>query len=168
MASYDDGKEYVVAWIKEHFPKGSTCLDVGACDGKWSRLIGDWLVMDAVEVWRPYIEENDLKSQYRFVYECDIRQLNYEYYDLIIFGDVLEHLSSDDAKQELDYAVTRCKDLVIGVPFLYHQDMINGNPYEKHIQDDLTPELFNKRFPGFKAICFPRRDYAYYSKESPL
>ena len=36
MGSYDYGKTEIVEWVKENFPKGSTCLDVGACDGKWA------------------------------------------------------------------------------------------------------------------------------------
>ena len=85
------------------------------------------------------------------------------HYDLIIFGDVLEHMTVEDAQAVVDYARDRCDNMLIAVPFLYEQGAKNGNPYEIHLQADLTPELFNERFPGFKPI-YMSEDYAYYVK----
>ena len=45
MASYEKGKDDVCKWIKDNFPKGATCLDVGACDGVWADKLNDYLVM---------------------------------------------------------------------------------------------------------------------------
>lgn len=161
MASYKAGKAEAVAWIKEHFKKGSTCLDVGCCDGKWSKLLNDYLIMDGVEVWQPYIVRYDLKNKYHRLFESDIRNLEYGFYDLIIFGDIIEHLPVDDARRVLEYAKTHCKNMIVAVPFLHHQDAKNFNPYEIHIQDDLTPEIFDERFSGFVAI-YQNEKYAYY------
>ena len=163
MASYNEGKEEAIKWICANFSKGSTCLDVGACDGKWSDLLGDYLIMDAVEAWRPYIEKNNLIDKYRAVFECEIQNFKYKRYDLIIFGDILEHMSADHARRVIEYAWPRCKNMVIAVPYQYRQGPKNGNPYEVHIQDDLTPELFNERFPGFVTI-YQSEQYAYYVK----
>ena len=169
MSSYDDGKDEVVAWIRQHFGSGSTCLDVGACDGKWHSLLGDYLTMDAVEIWEPNVTYHQLQNKYRRVYCMDIDGLRYDWYDVIIFGDVIEHMYTDKAQRVLDYARERCGDMIIGVPFCYRQDAIYGNPYEKHIQDDLTPELFGERYPGYEIITRPRHDYAYYHKtDAPL
>ena len=52
--------------------------------------------------------------------------------------------------------------MIIGVPFLYPQDELYGNPWERHIQADLTEELFNERYPGFKMLVRPMGNYAYY------
>ena len=60
MASYVHGKDDVCKWIKDNFPKGATCLDVGACDGVWADKLGDYLVMDGIEIFEPYIEKYDL------------------------------------------------------------------------------------------------------------
>ena len=49
MGSYDFGKSEVCAWIRAHFPRTSTILDVGAGDGKWRRLLREYETMDAVE-----------------------------------------------------------------------------------------------------------------------
>ena len=54
--------------------------------------------------------------------------------------------------------------MIVSVPFLYEQDMIDGNPYQIHKQADLTPELFDKRYPGFDILCRAREDYCYYHK----
>ena len=162
MASYDYGKTEIVTFVRNNFRQGSTCLDVGACDGKWANLLNDYLVMDAVEIWKPNIIEWGLSARYRNVFNMDIADLKYNWYDLIIFGDVIEHMTVEDAQRVIDYARGRCTDMIVGVPFMYPQNAIYGNPYERHIQDDLTEELFNERYPGFSLLVKPRGDYAYY------
>lgn len=164
MGSYNEGKQEAVKWIFEHFSKGSACLDVGACNGKWFDLLGDYMVMDAVEVWPPYIHKYRLQDKYRKVFSSAVQFYQYNHYDLIIFGDVLEHMSVDDARRVIEYAMPRCTDMLIAVPFLYKQGAKNNNPWERHIQDDLTHEIFMKRFPGFRPI-FLSDKYAYYVKE---
>ncbi len=164
MASYAYGKTEIVRWVKDHFPKGATCLDVGACDGKWSGLLGDYLEMDACEAFQPNIQKHELSKKYKRVYWGDICNLEYEHYDLIIFGDVIEHLTIGKAQKVLSYAKARCIDLIIAVPYEYPQDAIYGNPYERHIQDDLTPELFDKRYPGYE-VLWANDDYAYYHRK---
>ena len=166
MASYDLGKVEVSDWVKNHFWKGATCLDVGACDGKWYNLLGGYLAMDAVEIFAPNIEWHQLRQKYRMVFNADIYDLTYDYYDLIIFGDVLEHMSIDKAQAVLKYAKHHCIDLIIGVPWLYPQDELYGNPYEKHLQADLTEELFNERYPGHEKL-FSFKNYAYFHLPTP-
>ena len=166
MASYDIGKAEVVEYIKAHFPAGSTCLDVGACDGKWYDLLGDYLVMDAVEIFKPNIVHHGLTDKYRRVFGVDIDSLAYVSYDLIIFGDVIEHMTVDKAQRVLGYARNRCKDMIIGVPWLYPQGELYGNPYEIHLQADLTEELFNERYPGYeKLLGF--KNYFYFHLPTP-
>lgn len=161
MGSYSEGKTEAVKWICANFSCGSTCLDVGACDGKWSDLLRDYLVMDGVEVWQPYIEKYKLARKYRKLFETDIRSFTYRHYDLIIFGDIIEHLPVEDAQKVIDYAKYRCRNMIVAVPYQYRQGEKNGNPYEVHIQDDLTQELFKERYPGFVPI-YKTDTYAYY------
>ena len=164
MGSYNEGKLEVVEWVKQRFPKGSTCLDVGACDGKWFNLLGDHFKMDCVEIFKPNVYEHDLMNKYEKVFVNDVANFRYAWYDLIIFGDVLEHMPVENAQAVLKYAEPRCNDLIIGIPFLYTQGAIYGNPWEEHIQNDLTPELFNERYPGYELIIRPIWEYAYYHK----
>lgn len=161
MSSYDYGKPEVCAWIRQHFPPETTILDVGACDGKWRRLLPEYPNMDAVEAFEPNLTH---LQGYRSVFHSDICDFIYDWYDLIIFGDIVEHLSVEAAKNELEYARDRCRDTIVAVPFRYEQGAIYGNPYEVHIQDDLTPENFAERYPGFEVLLRARDNYCYYHK----
>lgn len=166
MSSWSFGKNEVIAWIKQNFPQGSTCLDVGPCDGRWWYFLHDYLTMDAVEIYKPYIDVYELKNKYREVINADVADLLYPNgYDLIIFGDVIEHMPVDKAQKVLDYASKHCNKIIVAVPFLYKQGPMRGNKYEEHIQDDLTPELFNERYPGFTMIYNAFGRYAYYVKD---
>lgn len=161
MGSYNAGKDFVCGWVRERFPIDATILDVGACDGKWKELLPEYKNMDAVEAFAPNMQN---LIWYRKAYHADIREFAYEWYDLIIFGDIVEHLTPSEAKAMLDYAKPRCKDMIIAVPFLYEQGAIYGNPYEIHVQDDLTAELFDERYPGYAVLCDAAHDYRYYHK----
>ena len=164
MASYEAGKREVCEWIRNNFRSGSTCLDVGACDGNWNSRLGDWLHMDAVEIFAPYIINNRLEEKYDAVYNCDISKYTYWWYDLIIFGDVIEHMPVEKAQRVLAYADKRCTDMIIAVPYLYQQGPLNGNEYESHLQPDLTEEIFRKRYPGYEVLYRPNDGYCYYHK----
>ena len=87
----------VQAFVVEHDIK--TALDVGPGYGTYHRMLGDLIpTMDAVEAWEKYIRRHRLRARYRMVHHCDIRDYTAGFdYDLIIFGDILEHLSRDDA-----------------------------------------------------------------------
>ena len=155
------GKEEICAWIRKEFSPAHfyKILDVGACDGKWRKLLPEYR-MDAVEVFRPYAEK--LRG-YCHVIIDDIKNVKYapKTYALIIFGDVIEHMSVEDAQKVLEYARERCWDMIVAVPYMYAQGEVDGNPWQAHIQDDLTPEIFNERYPGFE-ILWSNKDYAYY------
>lgn len=160
MGSYDYGKREVVEWIRQHFLPDAVILDVGACDGKWKRLLPEY-TMDAVEIFESYARK---LTGYRNVFITDIGAVEYEWYDLIIFGDVIEHMTAEDAQKVLEYARARCWDMIIAVPYLYKQGEVDGNPWQAHIQDDLTPEIFEERYPGYEPLWKNDR-YCYYHKK---
>lgn len=164
MSSYKAGKPEAIEWIKQHFKKGETCLDVGACDGKWADLLQGYLKIDGIEAYKPNIINHFLYPKYNGIFCADIREFQYEWYDLIIFGDVIEHLTVSDAQRVISYAWDRCRDMIIAVPFLHEQGAKYGNPYEVHQQPDLTPEIFDQRYKGFKPF-FITEKYAYYTKK---
>ena len=164
MSSLNTGKPEMIEWIKGHFQKGETCLDVGACDGKWSDLLSGYLTIDAIEIFAPNIHKHKLTDKYRTVYCGDIRGFKYgQEYDLIIFGDVLEHMTVEDAQAVLKYALPRCRDLIVDVPYQWVNRANYGNKYEIHLQDDLTPELVKQRYPELKPFRIYDR-YGYYTK----
>lgn len=159
MSSYDLGKQEAFTWIRQNFPEGSEILDVGACDGKWADMLNQYYTMDAVEAYQPNAER--ILGKYRTIYANDVCGLEYPEYDLIIFGDVIEHMTVEEAQQVIAYAKTRCTDMIVSVPWQYRQGMLYGNPFEIHRQDDLTMEIFNERYPGFEPIV-EFNDYCYF------
>ena len=163
MGSYYYGKEEVCSWIRQFFRRDARILDVGACDGNWRRLLPEYPNMDAVEAYGPNL---GLLQGYKTVYHADIRDFAYSAYDLIILGDIIEHLTVPDAQKVLAYAAERCADMVVAVPFLYHQGAIYGNPYEVHIQDDLTAENFAERYPELEILLDTGHSYCYYHKRA--
>lgn len=163
MASYDAGKNVVCAWIRANFPENAEVLDVGACDGKWRNLLREYKNMDAVEAWEPNFAQ--ITPLYRNAFCTDIDGFEYDKYDLIIFGDVIEHLDVPAAQRVLEYAKPRCKDMVVAVPFMYPQGALYGNPYEVHKQPDLTAELFAERYPGLEVLCDTGQNYCFYHKK---
>lgn len=162
MPSYDVGKDVVVEWIRKNFNTDSRILDVGACDGKWKKLLPEYR-MDAVEIWEPYCKN---LTEYENVYNYNIVGMIYEYYDLIIFGDVIEHMTVEEAQQVIKYAYPRCKDMIVAVPFLYPQEAVDGNPWQAHKQPELTEDLFAERYPSLDILHYAEENYCYYHKRT--
>lgn len=158
------GKSLIRDFLLSHFNPESLILDVGAGKGTYKQLLGeDYRNIDAVEVWPEAVSL--LTQTYNNVYQIDIRDFKYpKNYDLIIFGDILEHLTVADAKKVLNEAEKHSKHILIGVPYNYKQGVLYGNELERHLQDDLTFEIFKIRYPGYKFL-FGRFDfYGYYYK----
>lgn len=162
MASLDEGKNMVCAWIRENFDPDAQILDVGACDGKWKYLLHEYKNMDAVEAWEPNCIQ--CAKVYRKAYHKDIAEFEYGKYDLIIFGDVIEHMDVKTAQKVLQYAAERCKDMVVAVPYLYPQGPIYGNPWEVHKQPDLTEAIFRERYPGLEVLHDTGHNYCFWHK----
>lgn len=133
----DLGGLVVKAYVENNFPKDSTILDVGAGWGKYRKLLQNH-PMDACEIWKPYVEEEKLEELYDRVFIEDICDLKFGWYDIIIMGDVLEHIEQSRAIELIDYLKPRCKQLIAVIPYMYPQGEVDHNPYETHLQDKLT------------------------------
>lgn len=166
MSSYRMGKDQVRDYLIKTVPKDSSCLDVGACDGIWSDLLRNHLKMVAVEIFEPNIIQWKLEQKYVEVFNEDIRAFEYEHYDVIIFGDVIEHMTVEDAQSVLAYAYDRADEIIVAVPYRFKQSAMYGNEYERHIQDDLTHQIFMERYPGFEPLVL-FDNYGYYKKVRP-
>lgn len=163
--SYSYYKDDVAKYLKKNFKEDATILDVGAGCGTYYEYLHDYFKnIDAVEVFRPNIEIYDLKNKYRNVFFCDIRELEYNYYDIIIFGDILEHLEINEAQKVLNYALERCKEVIVAVPYMYEQGPIKDNIYEIHKQPDLTKKNMLERYPQLK-LLYGCDAYGYYIKK---
>lgn len=145
---------FIKKYIIDNFPSDTTILDVGAYDGRWSGALKEhFKKIDAVEAFEPYVERYSLKEKYNNVFVQDICDFKFKHYDLIIIGDVLEHLPIEKAQQLIKKIYSKCNQLLIIVPYEYPQDEYDGNKYQIHVQEDLTDEIFKERYPGFDLLA---------------
>jgi len=148
--SHPETKPWIMAKVKSLNIK--SILDVGAGAGNYA----EWLAksgyagdLDAVEVWQPYIDKYMLHSKYDNVYTVDVREWDSFKYDLVILGDVLEHMTKQDALDVWATIAMQAKYAVIAIPIVhYHQGELDGNPYEVHVKEDWTHEEVLDTFPG--------------------
>jgi len=163
--SYVTYKKEITDYLKEKFDKNASILDVGAGEGTYLPFLQDYFTnIEAIEIFKPNIDNFNLEERYNRVYNANIVGFEYDYYDIIIFGDVIEHLEINDAQNVLKYALNRCKEMIVAVPYMSTQGIEEGNVYEIHKQDDLTDEIMKKRYPYLKNV-FKNEKYGYYIKE---
>lgn len=163
--SFDYFKTDVADYLKNKFDKNARILDVGAGSGTYYNYLHDYFEnIDAVEVFQPNIDNFDLTHKYNHVYNANISEFKYDNYDIIIFGDILEHLNVNDAQNALKYALERCKEIIVAVPYLYEQGICYDNVYEIHLQPDLTKDIMNERYP-YLELLYSNDEYGYYVKK---
>ena len=162
--SYKKYKDDIKNWVYSNFDKNAKILDVGPGSGTyWDLLNKKFKNIECVEIFKPYVKRFALDKKYKNVNICDICDFKYENFDLIIFGDIIEHLEVSDAQRVLEYAYTRCKNFIVAVPYLYEQGEYQGNTHEVHKQPDLTPEIVLERYP-YLQLLYGDEMYGYYIK----
>jgi hypothetical protein len=107
------GKVYTARTLGKLFETGtiSRVTDVGAGSGTYRRLLAaeaasaHWT---AVEVWEPYVEEYALEQLYDEVFLGPVRDFDFiaARPDLVLFGDVIEHMTKDEAVRVVSRAVS--------------------------------------------------------------
>jgi hypothetical protein len=142
-------KPIIGQWIREVYPE--TVLDVGPGQGSFFYLMRG--IMDssvhltAVEIWEPYIYNYTLREKYQVVINDDVRNLNDFNYDLVILGDVIEHMSEEEAIKLWDKISKQARYAVIALPIVhYPQGAIDGNPYEVHVEENWSTEKVLEKF----------------------
>lgn len=141
--------------------KNFKILDVGVGSGTYSDLYQNkyfqrsnfqWI---GIEIWKPYIEQFNLLEKYDQIINQDIKSFleqTTDFYDIIFLGDVLEHMSQEDAIKVHNLALLKSSFVIVSIPLgHYPQGEFEGNPYEKHIKDDWSHEEVLK---SFKDIIF--------------
>lgn len=129
--------------------KGKTVLDVGAGSGTYRELFPDmgehWT---ALEIWGPYVTKYELPSKYNEVIVDDIRTFEFlKSYDICILGDILEHMTEDEAKAVLAKVKQHCATIIVSIPLgHYPQEAYDGNPHEAHVVDNWTHDRFIQAF----------------------
>ena len=144
--------------LQEHVRniKPTSILDVGAGAGKNGKLIrnlGYTGNLECIEPTSSYITDFNLESVYDTVHHTDLKTFidtQYKFqYDLVIFGDMLEHLFRSTVIDYLDYFLYKSKWIIIIWPTNMPQDDWGNNKYEIHKSNfkinDLT-EKFDVQF----------------------
>jgi len=165
--SYNYFKEQVKDWIIDNVPLNYKILDVGAGCGTYHDLLRPYGYqrIDAVEVWKPYIDEYNLRKKYDYVHNKNILDVSSNYlesYDLVILGDIIEHLNYIEATTLL----SKIENFIIAVPYKMEQGEVDGNVYETHLQPDLTIENISERYPNLE-LLYGNEFYGYYIKKKP-
>lgn len=145
------GEGAYLNWLKHKYQPGGNkyetlkhnWLDNGGplADNKWT----------GVEIWAPYVDQFNLRDRYDTVLIEDVRKLNYSEigkFDVTIAGDVLEHMTKEDAIDVVKNILEVSTYLFISIPIIhYPQGESHGNPYEAHIKDDWSHDEMMKTFP---------------------
>ena len=147
--SSSHGKKWLTERFRQLHPR--RVLDVGPGGGtyalRWRPLVwGDYWA--AVEGFEIYVDEFNLRNLYDHVDVMDIRDYRWaEPFDLVIFGDVLEHMPYEEAKDVLEKAIANVGELgavCVSVPIGEHpQGAVNGNDLERHVHSWTLEDLIN-------------------------
>ncbi len=117
-----------------------SCLDVGAGAGKYGqflRKICPATVSVAVEIEADYVARFGLTGIYNEVWNMDAQALfeksTEQAYDLVIFGDSIEHLRKSLGVDLLHLFYYRARMILILYPVDYIQNSVDGYASEAHV-----------------------------------
>jgi hypothetical protein len=134
--SHPEKNAAVKLWLEEIDP--DTMVDVGPGCGTYADLTKDnMLHKAAIEIWGPYVKEYNLSDKYDEVIIADAIWFDWravERTDVVILGDVLEHMDMYSAQQVVNNAREVADHVIISLPIIdYPQGEWGGNPYEAHL-----------------------------------
>lgn len=135
--SAHEGKSWVIETLRASPPPPVSILDVGSGGGSWLDALRPWFPgarYTAVEIYEPYLGKFDLRDRYHEVVVADIRDIEIPRNDVIILGDVLEHMPEADAIDVWDRSLLACRLLFASIPLgEYPQGPSHGNAHEEHV-----------------------------------
>jgi hypothetical protein len=147
--SHPENNDWVRDVLTRLNPK--TITDVGPGAGKYGSLVKSILPeahLTCVEIWAPYVERFGLGEIYNSVIISDARIYSGWDCDLVILGDVLEHMSEAEALSVWRKISQMAKYAIIAIPIVhYPQGPSEGNPFEAHVDDHWTHERVMAAFP---------------------
>jgi hypothetical protein len=131
-------------WVAEQAERlaPTSLLDVGPGEGTYGRLLAGIPHREAVEVWEPYVAEHRLADVYQTVHIADIRTWRWpdRRWDLIVCGDVLEHMTRDEAAHVYAQAQKHADAVLVCLPIVDWPQHGHDNPYETHVVPDWRHE----------------------------
>ncbi len=151
-------------------------LDIGCGFGLWGFLCREYLDVwnervqpeqwqvriDGVELWEPYIQSHQ-RSLYNNIILGDVREVadSLGEYDLIIAGDVIEHLDKPEGELVIEQLYDRAKlALLVNIPLSGNWDHPEnyGNPGELH-RSQWSPDDFAPYAPKYRGYELPCGQY---------
>ena len=152
--SSQEGKDWIRQRIVDLSPQ--SVLDVGIGAGTYPLLLRDvlpqcrWI---GIEVFVPYVIRFDLIDLYDELIVDDVRAISeLPSADVVICGDVLEHMTVEEARQVWDRA-RRCARLAVfaSIPIVpYPQGPEEGNEHERHVSTWSHAQAM--RLPGVRGL----------------
>jgi len=145
--SLRSGKEQTLAWFRDNESKIKTVVDIGPGSGTYVELIRETgkCCVDAhwvgIEIWQPYIDQFDLERRYNKIINQDVRTVDWGSLapvSVTIAGDVLEHMTKDQAVTLVDQILSVSETLIVSIPIRYmpQDEHAYENPHEAHVKDD--------------------------------
>ena len=167
-SSSGKGESFVKLYLPEIAPQ--KVIDVGCGKGNLVRRYRTpgphWT---GVEIFEPYIATYQLKKKYEKVICADAREVDYgvDTYDLAFAGDVLEHMSYEEAQALMQKLQRAAPWVIISIPLGYYpQGTVNGNMHERHITNYWDADKVQEKFGpyDYSAITLPVGTFIYRRK----
>ena len=107
-----------------------------------------------VEIWEPYITEYKLLDFYENIIVQNAADVDYESlgkFDVAFVGDVLEHMTKEEAVITIEKLQKVCRFIFISIPIVYYpSEEYDFNPYLRHIKPDWSDKEVNESFIHIK------------------
>lgn len=130
-------------------------LDIGPGVGTYAKLLAGPAVahITGLEIWEPYVHTYRLRDYYDEIVVGDARTTDLPEVDVIVMGDVAEHMVEPEAVELWRRAGEAARHAVyLSIPIVhYPQGHIEGNPHEHHVDEDWNHERVLAAFDGIGA-----------------
>ncbi len=150
-----EGKDWTRQRVQDLAATGPvSVLDIGPGVGTYAKLLSGPGVsrITGIEIWEPYVHTYQLHDHYDEVIVGDAREVTWPAADVVIMGDVAEHMSGEEARRLWDRALLSARRAIyLSIPIVpYPQHEIEGNPHEHHVVDDWDHDKVLAAFPGIQ------------------
>jgi 2-polyprenyl-3-methyl-5-hydroxy-6-metoxy-1,4-benzoquinol methylase len=155
-------------WTKEkvqgylHNVPDPQFLDIGTGQGTYYRLFNQYYPnakWTGVEGYKPYIEGFKLREKYDVLHHADARELygknidiSQLHYHVVFCGDVLEHMTKEEAITLVEKLKSACGILIISIPIIKWPQHDESNPFQIHVKDDWSHQEVMASFTDITAF----------------
>jgi SAM-dependent methyltransferase len=151
-----EGKEWTKERVHSLAVDGPiSVLDIGPGVGTYAKLLAGPSVshITGIEIFEPYVHTYRLRQYYDEIIIGDARTTDFPDTDIVILGDVAEHMTEAEALALWDKSAKAARVAVyLSIPIVhYPQGHIEGNEHEHHVVDDWNHERVLAAFTGIGA-----------------